>query len=236
MRRPLVLAVVLAIVLGLAAYAWFRNTRQAAPEAPAAVPGGSSDPAAAAPADAPVILAIGDSLTDGYGVPRSQSYPAQLEAALAQRGFPHRVVNAGVSGDTTGGGLSRLPALLERHRPEVVVIEFGANDAFRGVPIDEVYNNLEQMVGLSEQAGARVVLAGMETVTNLGPDYTAAFRQVYTRLAGAHDGVALIPWFLDGVAMSVSLNLEDGIHPTAEGYGMIVEQNVLPVLIPVLEQ
>lgn len=183
--------------------------------------------------DLPVILAFGDSLTAGQGVPREWSYPAQLQQLLDNQGFHYRVVNAGVSGDTSAGGLSRVDRLLAQHRPAVVILELGANDGLRGLPVAQMRTNLDRTLVAIRAAGARVVLAGMEAPPNMGPDYTAAYRKVFPELANHHDA-ALIPFFLEGVAAKPDLNLADGIHPNARGYE-IVTASVFRVLAPLLK-
>jgi acyl-CoA thioesterase-1 len=181
----------------------------------------------------PVILAFGDSLTAGHGVVPSESYPSRLQQELDRLGYKYRVVNAGISGDTTGGGLSRISSYLE-DRPGIIILELGANDGLRGIPVRESRNNLEQMILKSQYVGAKVVLAGMTLPRNYGPDYIHNFEQMYTDLAMRYRAV-LIPFFLEGVGGQPQLNLDDGIHPTGEGY-KIVSQNVLRWLEPLLER
>lgn len=189
--------------------------------------------AAAAPDSRPVILAFGDSLTAGHGVELARSYPSQLQQALDKDGYKYRVANAGISGDTTSGGLSRIDAALAVH-PKVVILELGANDGLRGTPIREAKRNLEQMIVKSQAAGAQVVLAGMTLPLNYGPDYIHDFEAMYPELAKQYN-TTLIPFFLEGVAARMDLNQEDGIHPTAKGY-TIVTQVVLKYVEPLLER
>jgi acyl-CoA thioesterase-1 len=174
-----------------------------------------------------VILALGDSLTAGYGLAPEKSFPSQLEAALARSGIVAQVVNGGVSGDTSAGGLARLDWLLAE-RPDVVIVELGANDGLRGLEPDVTHRNLDGILTRILATGADVVLAGMRAPPNLGSDYSAAFAALYEDLAEKH-GVAYYPFFLEGVAANPELNQEDGIHPTAEGIAVIV-QNILPVV------
>ncbi|MEW6324136.1 MAG: arylesterase [Nitrospirota bacterium] len=181
----------------------------------------------------PVIVAFGDSLTAGLGVPLEQSYPARLQQKLREAGFPHRVVNAGASGDTTAGGLRRVDAVLA-HGPSIVILELGANDGLRGIGLPHIRNNLDQIIRRLQAAGAAVVLAGMKLPPNYGPVYTGQFAAMYAELAKAR-GIALIPFFLDGVAARAELNQPDGIHPTADGYRVIVER-LWPVLKPLLKK
>ena len=187
----------------------------------------------AAPDNRPVILAFGDSLTAGHGVELQDNYPSQLQNELDKRGYKYRVVNAGISGDTTSGGASRIDAALDFH-PKVVILELGANDGLRGLPIAEAEDNLDLMIFRFQKAGAAVVLAGMTLPLNLGPNYIHDFESIYSGLAAKYHTV-LIPFFLEGVAAHADLNLEDGIHPTARGY-TIVTQTVLKYVEPLLEK
>ena len=181
----------------------------------------------------PVILAFGDSLTAGHGIELVNSYPSQLQKQLDRLGYKYRVVNAGVSGDTTSGGLSRIDAALEV-RPQIVVLELGANDGLRGIPVRDAKHNLEVMIEKSKKAGATVLLAGMTLPLNYGPDYIHDFERMYVDLAKVHN-VILIPFFLEGVAGRPDFNLDDGIHPTGKGY-TVITQNILHYLEPLLEK
>ena len=186
---------------------------------------------ASAADDRPRIVAFGDSLTAGLGVQADESYPAQLQRRLDSQGHRYRVINAGVSGDTTAGGLRRIPWILN-NKPELVILELGANDGLRGLSVDLTKDNLRQIIRQLQGAGTTVVLAGMKLPPNYGQDYTASFEAIYPALAKEYH-LPLIPFFLDGVGGSSSLNQADGIHPTKEGYEVIVEQ-VLKVLGPTL--
>jgi acyl-CoA thioesterase-1 len=190
---------------------------------------------AAAPAGAEerVIVAFGDSLTAGLGVPVEQSYPALLTARLRAEGYPYRVVNAGVSGDTSAGGLRRVDWVL-RLRPEIVILELGVNDAFRGQDLSTVQGNLDQLVERFRSAGAQVLIAGMRLPPNYGARYGAEFHRLYERVSRKR-GVPLMPFFLDGVGGNPRLNQMDGVHPTADGYRIIVER-LWPYLLPLLRQ
>jgi acyl-CoA thioesterase-1 len=181
----------------------------------------------------PLVVFLGDSLTAAFGLEEDEGYPARVAAELDRRGLPIRALNAGVSGDTTAGGLERLDWLLAQ-RPDVVVVELGANDGLRGQPLAAVESNLRAIVERSRAAGARVVLAGMRIPTNYGPEYTRDFHALYPRLA-QELGVPLIPFLLEGVAARPELNLPDGIHPNARGYE-IVARTVAEALAPVLEE
>jgi acyl-CoA thioesterase-1 len=193
-----------------------------------AQPGRGGTPAAI---ERPVIVAFGDSLTAGLGVSMEDSYPAQLQRRLDQAGLSYSVVNAGVSGDTTAGGVRRLAWVL-RSKPVLVILELGGNDGLRGLSLAETRSNMEQIIQRLEQAGAHVVLAGMKLPPNYGADYTAQFEGLYRDLAKTYR-VPLIPFFLEGVAARPSLNQADGIHPTAEGYHQVVE-NVMKTIEPLL--
>jgi len=181
----------------------------------------------------PRIVAFGDSLTAGLGVQADESYPAQLQRRLDDLKYPYRVINAGVSGDTTAGGLRRVPWILN-NKPELVILELGANDGLRGLSIDQTKNNLRQIVERLREAGAAVVLAGMKLPPNYGEDYTTRFEAIYPALAQEYH-LPLIPFFLEGVGGASSLNQADGIHPTKEGYEIVVEQ-VLKVLKTALSE
>jgi acyl-CoA thioesterase I len=185
-------------------------------------------PGLAAGAETPTILVLGDSLSAAYGIPAEQGWVDLLQRRLVENGFPHRVVNASISGDTTSGGLSRLPAALAREHPALVVLELGANDGLRGQSLDAMADNLARMIELSQQAGARVALAEMRIPPNYGPAYTQKFQSIFGELA-AHYDIALIPFLLDGVAGDRALIQDDGLHPSAEAQPQILD-NVWPAL------
>ncbi len=178
-----------------------------------------------------VIVAFGDSLTAGLGVALHEAYPAQLEARLHAKGYSYRVVNAGVSGDTTAGGIRRLDWIIKTN-PEIVILELGANDGLRGIPLNEVRTNLSQMIQSLQDKGILVVLAGMKLPPNYGPVYAVGFSNLFKKLAKEYD-IPLIPFFLEGVAARPELNQDDGLHPTAAGYSRVVD-NILPLLLPLL--
>ena len=181
----------------------------------------------------PRIVAFGDSLTAGLGVSPDQSYPAHLQRKLDAAGYAYQVVNAGVSGDTTAGGVRRVSWALNS-KPAIVILELGGNDGLRGLSLKETKANLERIIQQFKQASVTVVLAGMKLPPNYGQDYTAGFEALYQALAKQYR-LTLIPFFLDGVAGSSSLNQADGIHPTGEGYRLIVER-VFPTLELLLER
>ncbi len=184
-------------------------------------------------AERPRIVAFGNSLTAGLGVPPDQSYPAHLQRTLDAAGYAYRVVNAGVSGDTTAGGVRRVSWVLNS-TPTIVILELGGNDGLRGLSLHETKANLERIIQQLQQASVTVVLAGMKLPPNYGQDYTAGFEALYQAVATQYH-LTRIPFFLDGVAGSSSLNQADGIHPTGEGYRLIVEK-VFPTLEPLLER
>jgi acyl-CoA thioesterase-1 len=181
----------------------------------------------------PVILAFGDSLTAGFGVDLQDSYPARLQRLLDEKGYHYKVVNAGVSGDTTAGGASRIGWVLQ-HEPEIVIVQLGANDGLRGLPISEMRKNLETIIETCQKKGAKVLLAGMEITPNLGAEYSSEFRESFSLLAKQYK-VPLIPFFLENVAAHPELTQPDGVHPLANGY-TIVTQTVFQYLEPMLKK
>lgn len=178
------------------------------------------------------ILALGDSLTAGYGLSKADSFPAKLQAALNAVGRDVRVVNGGVSGDTSKGGLSRVDWLFA-DKPDVLLIELGANDGLRGLPPEDTEKNLAAIIEKGIAADATVLLTGMLAPPNLGRDYGAAFNAVFPRLAERYD-VAFYPFFLDGVVAEPTLNLGDGMHPNPAGVDVIVER-ILPSVLDALD-
>jgi acyl-CoA thioesterase I len=183
---------------------------------------------AAAP---PTVLVVGDSLSAEYGLKRGTGWVALLEKKLADEKLPAKVVNASVSGDTTSGGRSRLPTLLERHQPSVVVIELGGNDALRGLPLGMTEENLSQMAASARKAGARVLLVGMQMPPNYGTDYANRFAALYEKVARTHQA-ALVPFLLEGVANGADptrLFQADRIHPREEAQPRMLD-NVWPEL------
>jgi acyl-CoA thioesterase-1 len=179
------------------------------------------------------ILAFGDSLTAGYGLPANQSFAAQLEQRLLDMGRDVRVTNAGVSGDTTSGGLARLAWSLE-DKPDLVVLELGANDGLRGLDPERMRANLDAMIRQCVEAGARVILAGMRAPVNWGLAYRKQYDDVFPGLAEEH-GLPLYPFFLEGVIRDPSLVLDDGLHPNAAGVARIVD-GILPLILEELDR
>lgn len=178
------------------------------------------------------LLVLGDSLAAGYGLAPEEAFPAQLEKALQQAGYQVSVINAGVSGDTTAGGLSRLSWTMSSD-PQLVIVELGGNDALRGLPPEETRANLDAILEYLTSSGVKVILAGMRSPLNLGKDYTTAFDRIYPQLASKYQ-VAFYPFFLEGVALDAKLNQPDGIHPNAAGVKEIVTR-FLPVVESVLK-
>ena len=197
------------------------------------VTAGALSAAAGAGAEEPVVVAFGDSLTAGLGVSPAEAYPALLEARLRKEGYAYRVVNAGVSGDTTAGGLRRVDWAL-RLKPAIVIVELGVNDAMRGQDLGGVRSNLDAIVERFQASGARVLVAGMRVPTNSGDRFGAEFARLFGEVA-ARRTAAFMPFFLDGVAADAQLNQADGIHPTAEGYRIIAER-IWPYVRPLLRK
>jgi len=190
---------------------------------PAAVPGGAER----------VIVALGDSLTAGFGVAPEEAWPALLEGRLARGGYPHRVVNAGVSGDTSAGGLRRVDWVLRVH-PELAIVALGANDGLRGQSVEATRRNLGEIVTRLQAGGARVLMAGMRVPPNYGAEFVTAFARVFPEVA-TRARVPLIPFLLDGVAADPRLNLPDGLHPNAAGHRVIADR-VFPHVVSLLRR
>lgn len=183
--------------------------------------------------EAPVILVFGDSLSASYGIREDQGWVTLLQEKLTSEGFAHRVVNASVSGETSNGGLARLPASLQSHAPDLVILELGGNDGLRGLPLQALEDNLQAMIDMIKQADAEVLLAGIQIPPNYGPRYTEPFAQIFPSLA-ERESLPLVPFLIDGIAQQPELMQNDGIHPKAEAQFMIVD-NVWPVLKPLLD-
>jgi acyl-CoA thioesterase I len=188
-------------------------------------------PGAAVKDQRPVIAAMGNSLTAGQGVDPSLNYPSRLQRKIDEAGYAYRVVNFGVSGDTSGQGLNRLDSII-KNSPKIVIVELGANDGLRGMPAEVTKQNLAAIVERFQAAGVKVVLVGMRVPPNYGPQFTGAFRNIFQDIAKKYR-ISLVPFLLDRVGGNAALNQEDGIHPTAEGYKIVVE-NVWKVLQPLL--
>jgi acyl-CoA thioesterase I len=209
------------------------NSSQPAAPPEAAGVGGKTE-APPAPADTrPVIAAFGDSLTAGLGVDPALNYPSRLQAKLQAEGYPYRVVNAGVSGDTSAQGLNRLEA-VRALGAQIVIVALGANDGLRGIPVEETRRNLAEIIRTLKRDGVVVILAGIEIPPNYGAQFTAQFREMYRALAREYR-VPFLPFLLEGVGGRADLNQEDGVHPTAQGYAIVAE-NVWKVLKPTLKR
>lgn len=189
------------------------------------LPGGAAAPT-------PTVLVLGDSLSAGYGIDVRQGWVALLRQQLQRSGYDHRVVNASVSGETTGGALARLPRALALHHPAVVIVELGGNDGLRALPPTQIQSNLQRITLLSKAAGARVLLLGMRLPPNYGPAYTTRFTATYPAVAKAQQ-VPLVPFFLAGVAERPEWFQVDGIHPVAAAQPRLLH-NVWPQLQPLL--
>lgn len=175
-----------------------------------------------------IILAFGDSLTEGFGVDPQESYPAQLERKLKADGYDARVINGGISGETSTSALARVDWMLNT-QPDIVIVETGANDALRGVDLELTRQNIDEITRRFMDGGAVVVIAGLQIIQNLGQDYTTGFAEIYPAVAEKH-GSILIPFVLEGVAANPELNQADFIHPTAEGYAVMVE-HIYPYIL-----
>jgi acyl-CoA thioesterase-1 len=213
---PVLRSILFVIVLGL--------LTEAVPVATALAPGaGKADTA---------LVVLGDSLSAAYGMELGESWPSLLQQRLDENGHAYRVFNSSITGETTQGGLTRLPRLLQRHAPGIVIIELGGNDGLRGLPIEVTRANLAEMIELSQAVGARVVLAEMRIPPNYGRNYTEQFNGTYTELAARYD-VVLLPFLLQDIALEPELMMDDGIHPTAEAQPLILQQ-VWSILEPLL--
>ena len=184
-------------------------------------------------ASARTILVFGDSLSAAYGIRPEQGWVPLLAQRLHAQGYGYQVVNASVSGETSGGGLERLPRALQLHTPAIVILELGANDGLRGLPLSEMRANLGRMVELSQAAGARVLLLGIRIPPNYGPRYTEEFARVFPELA-QHYRVPLVPFLLENVALNPALMQEDGMHPNPAGEPLILD-TLWPYLKPLLK-
>jgi acyl-CoA thioesterase-1 len=197
------------------------------PPAPAVAPADGSEPAR------PKIVVLGDSLTAGYGLVETQAYPHLLQQKIDSEGYKFEVVNAGVSGDTSAGGVRRLDWALEGD-VKVLVVALGGNDGLRGLSVDEMKRNISEIIERARERGIVVILAGMEAPPNYGSEYVAAFRRAFQDLARQHR-VLFIPFLLNGIAANADLNLQDGIHPNPRG-AAVVSDTVWNALRPVLDQ
>lgn len=185
-------------------------------------------------ASAKTLLVLGDSLSAGHGLDAGQSWVSLLEQRIEQKNIAVDVINASISGDTTNGGLSRLPGLLEQHHPQWVLLELGANDGLRGTPLNLIRANLRKLVQLAQQSGAQVVMIGNHIPPNYGPRYTNGFFDLFAQVAKEQD-LPLVPFLLEGVALNPKLMQSDGLHPTAEAQPRLLE-TVWDVVGPLLQR
>lgn len=179
------------------------------------------------------LLVLGDSLSAAYGIDPAKGWVALLDARLKQSYDDITVVNASISGETTQGGLTRLPALLERHQPQWIVLELAANDGLRGTPLRIIEKNLERLLNMSTQAGAQPIIVGIQLPPNYGPSYTRKFYNLFSELADEYD-IPRVPFLLEGVALNHDLMQADGLHPTAEAQPILLE-NVWPYIKPMID-
>ncbi len=189
-------------------------------------------PSGASANESPVLLILGDSLSAGYGMDREQSWVNLLDIRLKESGFSYSILNSSISGDTSQGGLSRLPRLLDRYQPEIVIIELGANDGLRGINPGITRENMTRIIQQSQAAGARVLLAGIKLPPNYGSAYLEQFESMYPDLASEFETM-LVPFFMDGVALKPDLLQADNIHPNENGQPVLLD-NVWKVLEPAL--
>ena len=180
----------------------------------------------------PKVLVLGDSLSAAYGIPTDAGWVSLLQQRLLANGYAHEIVNASISGETTNGGLSRLPGLMAKHKPDVVVVELGANDGLRGFSVERTRASLRSIVDLAQASGARVLLLGIKLPANYGRVYGEKFHQIYRDIAAQED-VALVPFFLRGFAEDRRLMQADGVHPSAAAQPLILD-NVWETLVPLL--
>lgn len=186
------------------------------------------------PARAATLLVMGDSLSAGYGIDPQDGWVSLLAQRLDEQDASHQVINASISGETSRGGLDRLPALLEQHQPDLVLLELGANDGLRGYPVPRTTSNLSRMIELSQRAGAEVILLGIQLPPNFGSRYTEPFFQQYADLAEQFD-LRYLPFLLEGVALTDALMQDDGLHPTAAAQPMVLD-NVWPLVAAALSE
>jgi acyl-CoA thioesterase-1 len=179
------------------------------------------------------IVAVGDSLTAGLGVDESEAYPTQLQRKLAGDGYYFNVVNAGVSGETSSGALSRIEWVISTLKPDIIILETGANDGLRGIDPDILRKNLDRIVSVVKANNIEVLLCGMKILPNMGPEYSKAFARIYPEIARKH-AIPLIPFFLEGVGGDPRFNQPDRLHPTAKGYRRIVD-HIYPYVLDVIK-
>ena len=184
--------------------------------------------------DSPTILVLGDSVSAGYGLASNEGWVALLQSRLKAQGYGYRVINASVSGETTTGGLARLPRALSVHRPKIVIVELGGNDGLRALPLETSRRNLERIIETSQASGARVLLLGMKIPPNYGPRYSQGFEQLFSDLARRYR-LPFEPFFLEKIALAPGMMQSDGLHPTAKAQPVMLD-TVWPVLKPMLRR
>jgi acyl-CoA thioesterase-1 len=233
-KRTAVLLAMLAVGCGREASSPPAKNAAPAPAGPVAAPppAASVSPVTPGESDRPRIVFLGDSLTAGYGLEQAQAVPALIQVRLKKEGYPFEVVNAGVSGDTSAGGLSRLEWSLSGD-VRILVLELGANDGLRGLPVAAMRKNLEEVIAKAQARGIAVLLVGMEALPNYGAAYTSEFHDTFPSLARQYK-TALMPFYLDGVAGDPKLNIADGMHPNPAG-AAIVADNLWRTLEPMLK-
>lgn len=180
------------------------------------------------------ILVIGDSLSAAYNMQTKEAWPSLLQLRLTEDGYAWQVFNSSITGDTTESGVARLPRLIKRYSPGIVIIELGGNDGLRGLPLEVTRQNMAAMIEMSKEQGAQVLLAGIRIPPNYGEQYVSQFESMYPELAAQYD-TALVPFFMDGVALDPALMQADGIHPSVEAQPVLLD-NVWPILKPVLDE
>jgi acyl-CoA thioesterase-1 len=223
--RKTLLTLIIGLLFVLAGSGCGRN-----PESEEATPKPSAAPQVnAKDADLQTIVSVGDSLTAGLGVDEEDAYPSLLEKKLRSDGYAYRVINAGISGETTSGTLARIDWIVSSLKPDMVILVIGANDGFRGIDPDLMRKNLDQIITFLKTKRIHVLLGGMKMLRNLGPDYVRVFENIYPEMARKHN-IPLIPFFLEGVAGVTPLNQPDGIHPNAEGYRILVD-HIYPYIL-----
>jgi acyl-CoA thioesterase-1 len=184
--------------------------------------------------DSPTILVLGDSVSAGYGLASNEGWVALLQSRLKAQGYGYRVINASVSGETTTGGLARLPRALSVHRPKIVIVELGGNDGLRALPLETSRQNLERIIQASQSSGAKVLLLGMKIPPNYGPRYSQGFEQLFSDLARRYR-LPFEPFFLEKIALAPGMMQSDGLHPTAKAQPVMLD-TVWPVLKPMLRR
>ena len=187
-----------------------------------------------ADSELPSILVFGDSLSASYGIEEEEGWVNLLDQRIKEEGLPFRVINGSVSGETSTGGVERLPGMLSAYRPEVVILELGGNDGLRGLPLEVLTNNLNKMVDMIHETGSSAILAGIQIPPNYGPRYTVPFKELFYEIAETKQ-IGFIPFLIAGIPQQPDLMQDDGIHPKAEAQALILN-NVWPHLLPLIEK